>query len=326
MSLPDQFRGADGLLDGARCVFVIGAPRSGTTWLQRMIEAHPSVASIPQELTLFSRYLDPIVKAYAQEEANIAQGRWKQGLPLLWSRERFDGFTRLALSAAYEEVIKQNPQGTILLDKHPGYCFHLSLLEQYLPGCRVIHIIRDGREVAVSMLSAKERIGFGASSIQGCAIEWADSVKAARAHGALIGPQRYMELRYEQLVERTADELARVLAFCGLPADDDQVRMIAEANHISRKAVSSADPAMHRLRTEKGESWSTKLDVRQRFWFNRIAGAQLTGLGYAKSDWWAFSLWEKARMALFPLRVRLGESIRALKRIWSSPITRQVRP
>lgn len=326
MSLPDQFKGDDGLLNGARCVFVIGAPRSGTTWLQRMIEAHPSVASIPQELTLFSRYLGPVVKAYSQEEANISQGRWKQGLPLLWSKERFDHFARQALSAAYEEVIKKNPQGTVLLDKHPGYCFHLSLLEQYLPGCRIIHIIRDGREVAVSMLSAKERIGFGASSIQGCAIEWVGSVMAARAHGALIGPQRYLELRYERLVESTADELACVLAFCGLPADDDLARRIAEANHISLRAVSSADPAMHRLRMQKGDSWSTRLDVRQRFWFNRIAGPQLIELAYAKDDWWAYSSWEKARMALFPLRVRLGESLRALKRIWTSPIARQVKP
>ncbi|MBK7087263.1 MAG: sulfotransferase, partial [Flavobacteriales bacterium] len=151
------------------------------------------------------------------------------------------------------------------------------LLEQYLPGCRIIHIIRDGREVAVSMLSAKERIGFGASSIQGCAIEWADSVKAARAHGALIGPQRYMELRYEQLVERTADERHACWLCCGLPADDEQVRGIAEANHISRESgeLRPTRPCSA-LRTEKGESWSTS-SMPATFWFNRIAGAQLTG-------------------------------------------------
>lgn len=322
MKLPAHFTAADGLLDGARCVFVVGAPRSGTTWLQRMIEAHPNVASIPQELTIFSRYLAPIARAYDLEEANITTGRWRQGLPLLWPKDRFERHVREALTAAYAEVIARKPEATVLLDKHPGYCHHLPLIERYLPGSRIIHIIRDGREVAVSMLSAKERIGFGASTIQGCAQEWAGSVAVVMAHGASAGPQRYLELRYEELTVRTTNELLRVMAFCQLPMSAAEAEVVAAAHHISRNAVSRGDPALQRLREQKGDSWSTRIDLKQRYWFDRIAGRLLCELGYAAPGWWSAGTLDRLRMAFFPARVKAGETLRQLARIWGSPIVR----
>lgn len=324
MNLPEHFRATDGHLSGARCLFVIGAPRSGTTWLQRMIEAHHSVASIPQELTVFSRYLAPVVEGYQRELDAKQQGRWQQGLPMIWSDEEFYAYVRRALDEVYGVVLKRNPGADLLIDKHPGYCHHLELIDRFLPGSRFIHIIRDGREVAVSMLSARQRLGFGADSIQGCAAEWATSVLDSQGFRNRLGSERYLEIRYDRLLVSPESELQRVFDFCGLKSDDSLTRTIAEENHISRMAVSKGDPEMRRLREMNGQSWSTKLSLRQRFWFDRIAGGLLMELGYAQPGWWVLSPWDRLRMALFPIRVKAIDSMYTLMRIWTAPFARRL--
>lgn len=316
MELPSSFLTSEGHLDGNRCVFVIGAPRSGTTWLQRMIESHPDVASVPFELTVFSRYLAPLVKGYELEETALKEGRWRQGLAALYERPEFDEFVRQGIDTVYAKVLSARPEATILLDKHPGYCHHLHLIERYLPGSRFIHIIRDGREVAVSMLSAQKRMGFGADTIQGCAVEWRTSIADARTHGQRIGNERYLEIRYEDLVERTQEGLSDIFTFCGLEASAAWLAEVASNNHISEKAVSRGDPEMQRLRSNSGRSWPTKLDLKQRYLFHRSAGELLIELGYAEARWWALKVTDRLLIAFYPLRVRLSDTYHSLMRIW----------
>src|SRR5690606_1781661 len=70
-------------------VFVIGAPRSGTTWLVRMLAAHPAMASIPHELTLFNRYFQPWLAQYDFEADMHEQGKWTKGMAVLFDRKEF---------------------------------------------------------------------------------------------------------------------------------------------------------------------------------------------------------------------------------------------
>ena len=301
-----------------RFLFVIGSPRSGTSWLHRMIGEHPSVASLEGELTTFNRYVAPLVEAYEAEHGHKERGEWSQGLPLLYPRDEFDMAVRNALGDVYQRVLAQNPSATHILDKHPGYCDHLGMIQRYLPEARFIHIIRDGREVAVSMRSAKSRIGFGARDVESAAREWHRTVDRSKKFGTTVG-DRYLEIRYEELQHDTPAILAKVLAHSGLVPDPDHVQRVAHDFHISRKQVSRGDASLNAIRNEPGAIWRDRLSAKQRYQFDRVAGELLQSLGYAEPNWWALGVMDRLRVLPYPFLLKLRRSTKALYRIWSKP-------
>src|SRR3989344_6138597 len=101
-------------------IFIVGSPRSGTTWLQILIGEHPKVATTV-ELTTFSRYLEPWTRTWKNEESNIKLGKWHQGLPVIWTESDFNSFINNFLENVYSKVLNKNNIATNILDKHPGY-------------------------------------------------------------------------------------------------------------------------------------------------------------------------------------------------------------
>ena len=303
-------------------IFVIGSPRSGTSWLHRMIAEHPRVASIEGELTVFSRYLAPVVKAYEREKGHMERGEWSQGLPLLYSGPEFEAAMAGLLSCIYERLHSGRPDATHVLDKHPDYCHHLALMERFMPEARYVHIIRDGREVVVSMISAKRRLGYGAGEVEGAAREWQASVMKARAFGAVIGT-RYLEVRYEELVSDTAAVLRRVFSHFELVITAEEVERIAADYHISLKQVSRGDESLNALRSEQGAIWRSRLSVKQRFIMDRVAGRLLFALGYARPGWWATRAIQRLILLPYPLVLKSKRSIMALSAIWRNPAIRR---
>lgn len=294
-------------------IFIIGAPKSGTTWLQIMISAHPQVCTTV-ELTLFSKYTAPWIKAWKAEAANIQQGRWNQGLPFLWSEDEFYGYLKEFLSKVYEKVLSINPQATHVLDKHPGYSMHVEDINMLLPGARFIHMIRDGRDVAVSMVAAQQRIGYGTGTIQDSAAEWKRNVRAAQETTQYH--DRYMEVRYEDLLISGANTLKSVFDFCGLPATHNEVtaiieehkfdKMKAQRQHADKRAKTSA--AFYR----KGKigSWQEEIQPVQRYVFDVIAGDLLCKLGYAKDGWWTNSIKQKFTLPILYKTMTMRNNVR----------------
>src|SRR5262245_26246329 len=123
-----------------------------------MLGAHPLVCT-SVELTLFSQYTAPLIKRWDEESANIAQNRWTQGLPFLWTDGEFYDFLREFLGKAYERVLATKPEATHILDKHPGYSAYVKDIHRLIPQAHFIHILRDGRDVAASMIASKRQMG-----------------------------------------------------------------------------------------------------------------------------------------------------------------------
>jgi len=293
-------------------IIIIGSPRSGTSWLRAMIGAHPQVCTTV-ELTLYSRYTGPWIEAWQWEAANIEQGRWHQGLPFLWTQDEFYDFLREFLAKAYEKVVAINPRATHILDKHPGYSMYVEDINWLLPNVRFIHIIRDGRDVAGSMVAARRSIGFGTATTPESAAEWKRCVLEARKARQYQG--RYLEVRYEELLTAGVHTLKTVFDFCGLPASVEDVAAIVDAHQFERvKARRQAqdkrikvNPAHYR----KGQagSWREDLDLIQRYLFDEIAGDLLHKLGYANDGWWA-----KSRIQRYTLPLLAGISTRQRRR------------
>lgn len=302
---------------GKQYIFIVGAPRSGTTWLHHMVAAHPAVASVKEELTVI-KYVSDWDRRYQQEKYHIDQGHWYQGIPLLYHEEEFYNGLRTLAVHAYSRVLDKRPLAACVLDKHPLYALHIPLIHRIFPEAKVLHIIRDGREVAVSMMSAKKRIGFGEGEIKGAAWDWARHVAEARREGGKLGPDRYLELRYEDLMEGTAPCMGTVFDFCGLPTSGEQVQQIAAEYSIENKQVSTGNTDVNALRNTPGAIWKTKLSLRERWTLDRVAGHLLLELGYAKPGWWAASAMDRLRMWPYPWAGRVRNTLGSAKHTWNS--------
>ena len=165
-------------------------------------------------------------------------------------------------------------------DKTPLYMQHLDLLERLFPDARFVHLIRDGRDAALSFLSVPAGLmteGWGhPQDAAGFACQWATEVASARELGARVGGQRYRELRYEALVADPEGELRAVCAFAGLEYDPAMLDYVGQTDS-ARKAHQQRlnEPPRQNVR-----EWRTEMSESDRHAFEEVAGALLAELGY----------------------------------------------
>jgi len=261
-------------------IFIIGAPRSGTTWLHAMIATHPGVVATPEvEQTFFSNYLAPIVKSWEAELYHIKRGAWVQGLPYLWTEEEFGSFVQYFFEKVYVKMLEKKPDAGIIIDKHPEYSHHVKLIKRFVPNAKFIHIVRDGRNTVVSMMSAAKRIGFGEKEIKGAASSWVRHIENARK-ASLCTDSCYLEVKYEDMVRDKKGILAKIVNFCGLEWSDNLV--------FDNKEYSSPNPDISSTERQNGFAWVSQLTVKQKYIFDQVAGKLLIDLGYEKNRSWVF--------------------------------------
>ncbi|MGB2985698.1 MAG: sulfotransferase [Phycisphaerae bacterium] len=287
------------LIFGRHCLFIVGAPRSGTTWLQMMIAAHPNVCSTVEQ-TIFRQYIAPWVEAYEREAAWMKREGYGHGLPFLWDEPDFCGFIREFIERVYARILATNPEATHILDKHPDNCHHVDLIDRMVPGARFIHIIRDGRDVATSIMAASREMNFGPPNIHGAATVWKACLQGARQASKFKG--RYLEVRYEDLKASCFDVMKPVFEFCGLPTTDEQVAGIVRECEFQklkeRRASAAGDNEAPEAHYRKGKvgSWQEELSQYESYLFEKLAGALLRELGYAGPYWWARSRLEQSTL------------------------------
>ena len=306
------------MLDSKQFVFIIGSPRSGTTMLQILLASHPQVASTVEQ-TLFTHYVAPWLEAWQSEVHNIDERGWKLGLPILWQEEELVDVLREFLRRAYTKILASKPGATHILDKHPGYSHHLGTIKRFLPAARFIHVIRDGRDVACSMMAVHKKMGFAPKQIQGAAAKWKRFVSAA-SEGARFG-RDYLEVRYEEFLNNRAESYARVLDFCGLSYEPGWIEEMLAANTFEKMKARGASPdpqtQLSPKRYHRGVAggWHSDLSAWDRFEFDRIAGDLLRKLNYADEDWWAETT---ADRILQPLRRRWTKRAPLLSRAFKN--------
>ena len=287
-------------------VYIVGAPRSGTTWLQRMLGSHPAIAS-PQETDLISAYVAPLHAAWAQQLPRSAEDwnvRRHRGLPAVFTRDEFDASIRRFVESAYATVLACKPGARVLLEKNPIHSFHIETILGVARHARFVHLLRDGRDVVASLTRAAAGWGgsWAPSHVADATEVWLRHVQSAR--GALSAPGGYMEVRYEDLRSAAGpDHLRRVLAFCGVDATAElagalfEQHLIGSAGEASGGIVWGGEVAA-RSSSEPREpdgfvgagvvgGWRQSMSAHDRRVFNRVGGTLLIELGYASDGRWA---------------------------------------
>lgn len=265
-------------------MFVVGCERSGTTLLRAMLDSHRDLA-VPSE----SYFLIPLMNEPYSADVflSLLAGhrrfvRW--GLPIGDVAEALRNAKADDLAAAVRVLYKVYAAScgkTRWGDKSPGYVRHIRALARLLPEAHFVHIIRDGRDVALSWLDAP----FGPESISHAAERWRRDVRAGRLAGRRHAPERYMEVRYESLVLRPKRVLRRICGFADLPFDRGMLDYTARAQQVIEATFEpESHQRLHRPPTPRLRDWRREMDEGDVRAFRAVAGELLAKLGYDHDD------------------------------------------
>jgi hypothetical protein len=201
---------------GASPVFVVGCPRSGTTLVQTMLDSHPCLSVLYE-----ANFLVDIPLGLRSSLANPSEA-----LTLAEAHPNFrtDSFDARTAHAVCRELGITNAAGAMRVlaasqalaqgkrrwgNKTPKALLHLAELAILYPDAQFIHVIRDGRDSA----SSQARVS-GRSVVQG-ALLWRTGMRTGRRAGSRLGPNRYLEVRLEELLSSPEEQLRRMCAFLG---------------------------------------------------------------------------------------------------------------
>lgn len=224
-----------------RLVVLIGAPRSGTSWLQRTLGNHPDIVA-PQELHFFHNYLGALADTWTRqtdhaervvsflERGSPPPGRLI-GLPTLLDAADFDEACRGLYDVVAQRVHRSKPSASIFLEKTPSTSLRTELINRLWPDAMFIHLIRDPQAVVRSLLAVSQwSQSWRIADARHAAAIWREHVTRAAA-AREYGP-RYLEVRYEQLQRDGAAAIAEICDFLGIqdttpsvietPADDGE--------------------------------------------------------------------------------------------------------
>jgi hypothetical protein len=310
-------------------VFLVGCPRSGTTLLRRICDAHPQLAVIDQTRWIprtieFRRGLTPegfITPKLLERMRDPRRLRKleidEKDLERLFTNGRAVHFASF-VSTLFD--LHGERQGKPLVgDKSPGYVRYLPMLHELWPEARFVHIIRDGRDVCLSALDWGKGVtsfsSFEEDPFTTAGVWWEWYVRLGREGGSLLGPGLYHELRYESLVAQPELESAKLCEFLGIPYDASMLRF-HEGRTSSKPGLSSKAawlPVTRGLR-----DWRTTMDADKVLLFEAAAGDLLDELGYPRG---APSISKRQRERAARIRERFAEQThsrqRPLPRAWS---------
>lgn len=215
-------------------LFIVGLPRSGTKILRELLNQHPRLR-INEVETEFLPWLDEVVQAAgdlsdrarfgmlaeaasrlpyfcyrAQSRSPVDVDRWHRACRAFDTAAIFEALMRVELG------LTDDP-GIVWGDKSPSYIDDIPLIGRLFPNARVVHIVRDARDQALS----SHRV-WG-KNIARAAQRWADDVARARRDGQALG-SRYIEVRYEDLLRDPADTMRGLCRFLDLPFDPSVTR------------------------------------------------------------------------------------------------------
>jgi hypothetical protein len=279
--------------------FIVGVARSGTTLLRLMLDAHPELA-IPPETGFIpaalaasraggksrEAFFEAIVRFETWKDLNIAAGEFRAALDEIDPFEPSCGIR--TLYRLYASRHGKPRWG----DKTPMYAVHLPEITAALPEARFIHIIRDGRDVALSVRPLWFAPG---KEIRTLALDWRQRIEKTRELSRQV--RGYFELRYEDLVRDPQRELRKICRFIELEYDPrmllyyqtaknrlnevktryrpDGSVLISKEERLLSQRYTSMPPDGSRI-----HRWEQQMTDEENREFLHVAGPLLESLGY----------------------------------------------
>lgn len=278
-------------MTGSVLPFFVGSGRSGTTLFRNIFDAHPELAMTHEA---------HFVAAMAQHQGRYENNGFDRGA-FVDDLYRNTNFVRQGLDrgdverrladdqvGSFADAVRSvfglyaDERGkTLFGDKTPGYVNHIDLLSSVFPEARFVHVIRDGRDVALGYLDRDE---WGPSTVGHAALYWRSRVSRGQESGHRLGPERYLEARYEDLVDDPEATVRRVCDFLGLDFHDSMLRFHESgAEFIASSNTPDAFGGLAKPITKGMRDWRTQMLPQDIALFEAVAGELLGSLGYQRT-------------------------------------------
>jgi hypothetical protein len=267
--------------------FIVGNDRSGTTMLRLILDAGPDVAIPPESMYLTD--FAPVRAKGGPADALAAQELTRQAwehpkvalwelpggapaVPLAGDPETWFRFAMEAPFAAYARMYGKPGWA----DKTPHYVHHVDFLLSVWPDAKVVVLVRDGRDVALSL----KRLPFGPNNAWAAAQWWARGVRAGRK-AVERHPDRVRCVRYEDIVADPEGEVRSLCGFLGLRFEPGMLDLRrVDRSRIVPDQVSWFPTIFEGIGSDAVERWRREMSPRDQRTFAALAGDELAAHGY----------------------------------------------
>jgi hypothetical protein len=286
---------------GHNLVFIVGAPRSGTTWLQRLLAAHPHIRT-GQESKLFRWYIGPQLRMWTMEtqrELNpeTSNGRGGTGLSCYFREEEFLSLLREYLYSLLRPMIDGLRDGELFVEKTPSHALCVPEIKRLLPESRIIHILRDPRDVVASLLAVSRSWGAAWAPYRAAeaAALWVDHVRSVRNASRELPAGDFYEITYEQLSKNPQDTLSQLARFLRIEWSASDIHNAVEGNRpetssgtpiplygeVARRVGDFVKEPAGFVRTARAGGWKSDLSLVQKAAVWRVCRKLMKEVGYA---------------------------------------------
>jgi hypothetical protein len=272
-------------VNGSEPFFIVGCGRSGTTMLRLMFNAHPDVVIPPESQfipALVSNWPRMVTRDGVDADAIVALiGRRldHMGLDRALVRGRLaalhDRTPRAATEAVFGVVTEQQGKPR-WADKTPRHVEDMPTIAGVFPEARFIHVIRDGRDVALSFFDRP----FGPRDVWDGARYWDRTVRTGLDGAGSLDTDRYREVRYEALIDAPEAVTKELCDFVGLEPVEDMHHYFERASDRLTAKERANHPNIARPPTKGLRNWRIDMPERDVEAFESIAGPLLTELDY----------------------------------------------
>lgn len=261
--------------------FIVASARSGTTFLRLTLNAHPLVAVPPESRFITELWSgedevdrDTFLTALSEHKRFLAWGLGIEDVRRQLGERKTLPYTD-AISGTYEAYVAKNGK-RYWGDKTPRYVEHIPFLAEKFPAARFIHLVRDGRNVALSY----SHVDFGPKNVARAARLWQRRVGGGIRDGRSLPPGRYIEIRNEDLATDTETEVKKVCEFLELDFDpkmlDEGERAKGEVSKVTHHHTPEASGRKHY------SEWHEEMSPGNVEVFEAVAGETLSALGYER--------------------------------------------
>ena len=277
-------------------VFVLGCGRSGTTLVRLILSANARIGIPPEGHFLtdlygrfyrgsaeigekVERFCDAVMRSDRFDEWKVERSRLLRRLEGVETK-----YYANLVDAVYREYLATlDGSKQRWGDKNIDYVLEIPRLLRLFPEAKIVHVIRDGRDVALSY----REMDFGPTDLFSCAVFWRRRVVAGRNAGQIAGPDRYTELKYEDLVVHPEETCQRVCDFLGEPFSSEMLAFHEynkEKELVPKHRLGWHQNTLKPITRSRSGLWRTKMKTREQMVFEAVAGEELRAFGYETHD------------------------------------------
>lgn len=273
-------------------LFIVGCPRSGTTWLQLLLAQHEGIATAP-ETQIFAYYLGQLERQWRLEHEGSDRLQGQAGLSRVLSDEEFAAMCRQSARMVLDKIRAGRPGSNVVVEKSPKHALHAAFIQQLFPDALFLNVVRDPRDTVASLIAASRSWGrdWAPPNAVQAARMWVDHIGGAR-RAAQHDPGRYHEVKYEQLKADPVDQLQAIFAWVGLEVERSGCEAAVAACDFEelKKRKSADDLPLPGSRSPQGffrkgeaEAWRADLSPTDVRVVEHICGPLMAEFGYERS-------------------------------------------